>query len=695
MRKSEDSFGWGNTTINSVCTLDCPDACSLAVTLQRGKILKIDGSNQQATTGGYICAKVRRFDERVYGNDRLHHPVVRNGSRSEGKFKRVGWDEALDTIAERITNIKNRWGAEAILPFSYGGSNGLLSQDTTDAQLFRLLGTSRLARTVCAAPTSAASQALYGKMPGVSYEDYPHAQLIILWGVNPSTSGIHLVRYIREAQKRGALLVVIDPRRTPLAHQADLHLAVKPGTDLPVALAIHRYLFENELVDEKFIANHTRGSQQLRSRAASWTISRAAQVADIDPDDLRRLADLYATSSPAVIRCGWGVERNRNGGNAVLSILSLPAVCGKFGVRGGGYTMSNKSALSLSSNEWINAKEPTTRVINMNHLGRALLDFDNPPIKMLFVYNCNPAVTMPDQNRVIKGLQRDDLFTIVFDQVMTDTARLADMVLPATTFLESYDVVQSYGPISLQLARPVIDTVEESRPNVEVFNELSRRLNLVSETQTDAELLLDVVEKMPTNISADLLDKGIVDPPMDPCPIQFSHVFPRTTDKKVDLFPEQLAADNEIELYTYQCGPETTQYPLALISPASDKTINSILGELRDKLARLQICPSDAGVRGIQQGDTVRIFNDLGEVHCHVDIETGMRRGTVSLPKGLWQKSTLNGSTANALVPDSLTDLGRGACFNDARVEVTRMITAQYQDENVSLWISETSPHKP
>ena len=689
MPKSPDSSSWGNTTVDTVCPLDCPDSCSLAVSLEKGQVVKIDGSNRQEITDGYICATVRRFGERVYGDARLRYPAIRNGPKGEGKFKRVGWDEALDTIAKRITDITNRWGAEAILPFSYGGSNGLLSQDTTDAWLFRRLGSSRLARTVCAAPTGAASQALYGKMPGVAYTDYPHARLIVLWGANPSTSGIHLVPYILKAKQRGATLVVIDPRRTPLAHHADLHLAVKPGTDVVVALALHRYLFENGLADERFLADHTSGADRLRERAAKWTIERAAQVAGVDPDAVQRFAQLYVHSSPAVIRCGWGVERNRNGGNAVLAILALPAVGGKFKLRGGGYTMSNSSAWGLSSSAWIGTEEPATRLINMNRLGRALLDDDSPPIKMLFVYNCNPAATMPDQNRVLRGLQREDLFTIVFEQVMTDTARLADLVLPATTFLESYDLVRSYGLMSLQLARPVVDVVGESRPNVEVFSELSKRLDLALDLETDAEALLHVVGKMPSKIGKSLLEKGAADPPIEPTPVQFVDVFPRTPDGQVDLFPEHLAAEAPDGLYAYQRDPATDQYPLALISPASDKTITSTLGELRSEPARLHIHPRDAAVRGVQEGHTVRVFNDLGDVHCPVAINTDMRPGTVALPKGLWQKSTLNGSTANALVPDSLTDLGQGACFNDARVEVAPMVTANLQGTGVSLFVSD------
>ena len=288
---------------------------------------------------------------------------------------RVSWDEALNLIASKMREIKARAGAEAILPFCYGGSNGLLTQDTNDAELFRRFGTSRLARTVCAAPTGAASLALYGKMSGVAYPDYPEAKLIIIWGANPNASSVHLVPFVREAQKRGAALVVIDPRRTPLAKHADIHLALRPGTDLPVALAMHRYLFENGFADDAFLAEHTTGREGLERRAAEWTIERAAGVAGIDAGDLARVAELYASTSPAIIRCGWGIERNRNGGHAAMAILALPAVAGKFGVRGGGYSMSTSPAWPFKNSRWIDAPEPDTRIVNMNQLGKALTEY--------------------------------------------------------------------------------------------------------------------------------------------------------------------------------------------------------------------------------------------------------------------------------------------------------------------------------
>ena len=697
MSNPDDESTWGRSTVDTVCTLDCPDTCSLEVTVERGKIVAIDGSNTHTVTDGYICGKVRRFSQRVYGDHRLRHPLLSEGTRGEGRFRRASWDEALGTIATRMIEIRDKWGADAILPFSYGGSNGLLTQDTVDARLFRQFGTSRLARTVCAIPTSTAHQALYGKMAGVTYPDYQHARLIVVWGANPSSSGIHLVPHIKAAQEAGAALVVLDPRRTNLARQADIHLALEPGTDVVVALSIHRYLFEHDLADQQFLTEHTHGAEQLRERAAEWTFDRASEVAGLDPELLENFAEMYADISPAVVRCGWGLERNRNGGNAALAVLALPAVAGKFGVRGGGYSMSNSAAWNLSPDRWIGTPEPDTRIVNMNLLGTALLEYRDPPIQMLFVYNCNPVATMPNQNRVIEGLAREDLFTVVFDQVMTDTAKLADVVLPATTFLESYDVAKSYGLSTLQLARPVIDAVEEARPNVDVFAELATRLGLDTgqDQATDAEALLHLTNKLPEEIRHPLMDTGIVTGTGDGTPVQFVDVFPRTPDGKVQLFPEELERESPAGLYRYREDPARNDYPLTLISPATEKTISSTLGELRTGVARLQMHPDDADGRELSTGDTVRIFNALGEVHCFVTRNSDMRRGTVGLPKGLWLMSTLNGSTANALVSDELTDIGGGAVFNDARVEVTRVMTAGFDEQSLAFWTTDPTRNSP
>ena len=672
--KPEPGVGGPAVTVDTACTLDCPDACSLSVTVQRGKVIDIDGSSKNPVTGGFICAKVRKFDQLAYGPDRLLYPAVRKGRKGAGAFTRVSWEDALALVAARMREARAQSGGASILPYSYGGSNGLLTQDNIDAQLWRRFGTSRLARTVCAAPSGAANMALYGKMASVTYQDYPHANLIILWGINPSTTGIHVVPYIKDAQKRGATLVVIDPRSTQLARAADVHLAVKPGTDVAVALAMHRYLFANGFADEAFLREHTIGGDRLRERAEPWTLAKAAEVAGIDAGALEQVARLYAERSPALIRCGWGLERNRNGGNAVMAVLSLPAVGGKFGVRGGGYSMSNSASWNIDR-PWIAAAEPETRLVNMNHLGRALTEYADPPVNVLFVYNSNPVATVPDQHRIVRGLQRDDLFTVVFEQVMNDTAMYADVVLPATTFLEGYDFAKAYGPIHITLGRPAIDAVGEARSNADVFGELASRLDLLHDDEPAGELdlLVKVLDSLPDSVGTDLREDVAPTAPGGNQPVQFVDVFPNTPDRKVNLFAAERDAEAPMGLYAFQPDPGTAAYPLALISPSSDRTINSTLGQLPCPDVKLVMHPGDAEVRGLADGDLVRVFNGLGEVHCELDVDASVRPGTVSLPKGLWRRSTRNGVTGTALVPDALTDLGGGACFNDARVQVASL----------------------
>ncbi|HSP92752.1 MAG TPA: molybdopterin-dependent oxidoreductase [Vicinamibacterales bacterium] len=663
----------GGHQVDTACPLDCPDSCSLSVSLADGRVVALDGGHANPVTGGYICGKVRRFGERMYGSDRLLRPGFRIGPPGTGAFRWVSWEEALTRVADAMREARDRWGAESVLPYCYGGSNGLLTQDTTDARLFRRFGASRLARTLCASTTGAANQALNGKIPSVTYADYAHAKLVVIWGANPSASGIHLVPFVREAQRAGAALVVVDPRATPLARVADLHLAIRPGTDVAVALALHRHLFENGLADEAFLEAHTTGSGALRARAREWSFERAAEVAGIERTDIARLAGMYADASPAVIRCGWGLERNRNGGNAAAAILALPAVAGKFGVRGGGYTLSNSGSWGIAKS-WIDADEPPTRLVNMNHLGRMLTGPADPPVKVLFVYNCNPLSTAPHQNLVRQGLERDDLTTIVFDQVMSDTARYADIVLPATTFLEQYDLARAYGPISLQMVRPVVDAVGEARPNVDVFAELEQRLGLdrPGEPRDELEMMLRVIDGLPEGVGDAVRADAPAAPPFGTAPVQFVDVFPRTPDGRVHLFPEDLDRQAPLGLYTYQPDPATDRYPLALISPSNEKAISSSLYELVRKPAALTIHPEDAHAREIGEGDTVRVFNELGAVTCLAAVSPTVRPGTVTLPKGLWSRHTLNGSTANALTPDTLADIGAGACFNDARVQVER-----------------------
>ena len=665
----------GEQHVESACPLDCPDACSLDVTLSDGRVVAIGGSEKNPVTRGYICSKVRRYPEHLYGETRIPHPGIRTGRKGEGRFRRASWDEALGLVADKMKAVRDGRGAEGILPLSYGGSNGYLSQDTTDARLFYRLGASRLLRTVCAAPSSSAAFGLYGKMAGVAYQDYAHANLIVVWGMNPSVSGIHLVPYIQEAQKRGARLVVVDPRRTRQAEHADLHLPIHPGTDLPLALSVIRWLFTQGRADAAFLAANAHGAEELARRAEPWTFERAARETRVPAADIEAFARLYADLSPAALRCGWGPERSRNGGSATAAILALPAVAGKFGVRGGGYTLSNSSAWrDVNGLAAAKAEEPKTRAINMNRVGAALAEKGGASVDLLFVYNANPLMTLPEQERVRAGLEREDLFTVVFDPVMTDTARYADVVLPATTFLERTEISRGYGAFVMQEARAVIPPVGEARPNHEVFAELCRRLGLArpGDPETAEEISGAILgssrrgahlrESLDANRIA-FLEEGV-------SPVQFVDTFPRTADGKIHLVPEALDREAPLGLYGYQPEPDTSRYPLALISPSSDRTISSTLGELHRAPVPVAMNPVDAAPRGIRDGDRVRVFNARGSVRCFAHLDAGMRAGVVYLPKGIWSHNTESGTTSNALSPDTLTDLGGGACFNDARVDI-------------------------
>ncbi len=671
-----------STTVTTACPLDCPDACRLEVVVEDDRIASVDGAKDGAhpLTDGFICAKVRRIAEHVHGGDRLLHPMVRVGAKGEGRFERVSWDEALQRVAESLIETRARHGAPAILPFSYGGSNGLLTQDTADARLFHRLGASLLERTVCAAPSGAAARGLYGRVPGVALEDYVHSRLIVLWGMNPQASGIHLVPVIKAARAAGAKLVVVDPRRTGLAAGADLHVPVRPGGDLPLALSIIHWLFESGRADAAFLAEHATGVEVLRARAALWPIERAAAESGVAAETIERFARLYADAAPAAIRCGWGVERNRNGGSAVAAVLALPAVAGKLGVRGGGFTMSNGGAFGYAPLRAAAAPVPKgVRSVSMNQLGHALTELSSPRIHHLFVYNANPDTTIPDQERIRAGLARDDLFTVVFEQVMTDTALWADVLLPATTFLEHDELARGYGAMVTNRMRPVIPPVGEARTNLAVFDELARRVGVAKDDDvTEPDALIDAIVatgdpdgRLAIELQRDGIARGT--PEGAAPPVLFHRgVLPDTPGGKIRLVPEHLDREAPGGLYHYAADPGTPAFPLALISPASERTISSTFGQLIEGQVPIAIHPDDAGARGITTGDVVRVWNELGEVRCHARVDDALRPGVVSLAKGIWARHTLSGTTSTALCPATLTDIGRGACFNDARVQIER-----------------------
>lgn len=677
----------GTHVEHTACPLDCPDICDLTVEIDDDskKVVRVDGGRRSPITDGFICGKVRRLPDYIYAPDRIRHPLIRiapkdstsNPETGATSFRRASWDEALTLVAGKIAAVKARSGAEAILPYHYGGSNGWLTEGGTVERFFRRLGASRCLRTLCAAATTAATRGLYGQMPGVALEDYIHARLIVLWGVNPSATGIHLVPIINRAVAAGAKLIVVDPRRTPLAKKADLHLAIRPGTDLPVALAVISSLFERGLADESFLSANATGAADLRRRAAAWSLAAAAAEAGIPVEALERFVSLYTAGAPAAIRVGWGLERNRNGGSAVAAVLALPAVAGKFGVRGGGYTLSNGDARwGLNAEPGIAEPPSQTRGLNMSQLARVISETRDPPVELLFVYNANPVATTPNQNGVRAALAREDLFVVVHEQVMTETAALADVVLPATTFLEHHEIRRGYGAMRLYDAKPVIPAEGEAWSNTRLFAALLERLDLSrpGDPNTDDEIARAIFQSSAAGRAtrAALDEAGVASPPGKACPIPFVDVFPDTESGKIQLVPEALDLQ-AAGLYTYRPDPRTEAFPLALVSPAMAQQISATFGNLRTAIVPIEIHPDDARARGIGQGDNVRVWNALGEVHTKAQLSAAVRPGVVSLPKGLWGHHTKNGRTANALIDETLADLGGQATYNDARVEIERM----------------------
>jgi anaerobic selenocysteine-containing dehydrogenase len=662
---------------HTACPLDCPDLCHLEVEVDGGRVRRVAGGSRSPITDGFICGKVRNIADHLYGDDRVRHPLIRTGAKGDRQFRQASWDEALDLIASRLAAIRERSGGQAILPYHYGGSNGWLTEGALATRFFRRLGASLCDRTLCAAATTPATRGLYGQMPGVALEDYVHARLIVLWGVNPSATSIHLVPIIEKARESGATLVVIDPRRTPLARRADLHLAVRPGADLPVALAVIHALFERGLADTTFLDAHATDTDELRRRAAAWPLEAAAAEAGLAAADLDAFVTMYAAASPAVIRAGWGLERNRNGGSAVAAVLAIPAVAGKLGVRAGGFTLSNGDA------RWGLGPEPAiaeplprgVRSINMSQLAMALAAARDPAIEALFVYNANPAATTPNQNGVVAGLARDDLFVVVHEQVMTDTTRWADVVLPATTFLEHREIKRGYGSMRLYDSQPVATPPGEARSNNQLFGALLERMGLVKygDPMTDDELAAAIFAggREGADLRRQIDERGVASPPDGERPVAFVDVFPGTPDRKIHLVPADLdrAAGG---LYEYEADPATAAYPLALVSPALSTQISSTFGQLRRAEMPVEIHPDDAHSRGIGDGDEVRIWNDLGEVRMKARVSREMRPGVVCIAKGLWSHHTRNGSTANALIPETVADLGGQAAFNDARVQIAR-----------------------
>ena len=669
----------------SVCTLDCPDTCSLTVTVDDERIVEVRGSRANPYTAGVICTKVARsYPEFVHGPGRLSTPLRRVGAKGEGRFVPISWEEALDAIHERFTAIMAAHGPQAIVPLNYAGPHGLLAGGSMDLRFFHRLGASLLDRKpLCGGVRTEAWVGTFGPAPGMSPEQAVHARLIVAWGNNVTWSNLHLTPIIRRARKAGAKLVVVDPRRTKIAAEADLHLAIGPGTDVVLAWAVAAELERRGALDRAFIERHVAGFEEYMAAARPFSVSEGARVCGVPEDDIRQLVDWYQHISPAAISVGNGLERNQNGGSGVRAVFALPALAGKFGVAGGGLINGASFAFPKTPQRLQRPDlVPTgTRTLNIVDIGGHLMDpACAPPIKALFIYNHNPLIVHPDQNRLRRGLAREDLFVVGADVVMTDSLAYADVVLPACSHFEHDDIYAAYGQHWLQRAEPVIPRQGEGLPNTEIFRRLAARFGFtdVAFTATDAELMDQAIDGedprlggiSPSALPTDRATAMTVDGEEA---VLFGNVWPRTPSGKIELASTYLEAKYGARLPTWR--PWRSTFPLALVSPASDKRITSTFGGVRgsEGTPPLEMHPDDARARGLRNGMRVRVWNDLGEIHVPLRVTNVVPPGVVATLKGTWMRTSDNGQTVSALCPTHHADLSEGACFNDARVDVAAL----------------------
>ena len=646
--------------VRTACPLDCPDGCSLTVDVVAGRLVSVDatpvGVAANPFTAGFICQKVKHHAERVYGPDRILTPLIRTGGKGTGSFRQASWGEAVDVAANAIRSAIASHGPGSVVPYLYNSSGGVLAATSLGDRVCAELGLAHVGHTICAATFAAAKQLVFGSMLSADPLDVVHSRYIVVWGANPTISNTHLPPLITQAvRQHGARLVVVDPRRTALASRAHRHLAVRPGTDVVLAAAMARHLQANNLTNLDFLTAHSSGVDEFLDAAQAWTLDRAADVTGVAATDIVATAEEWATSRPAMLRVGWGMERNRNGGSAITTVLALPVLMGHFGVRGAGIMHSTSSGNAVDASAITRSAvtyQITTarRTVSQNHLGDALNSHDpQDRVEVLIVQGANPALMNLDQRAVRQGLMRPDLFTVVHEQVMTDTARYADVVLPATTHFESPDIASSYGSYVVQPMPAVIDRVGESRTNAEMWAALGDRLG-VEGLDPDPHIMMAAITT----------PRPLDEPRPEATTIQMVHTFPGHADGRFHLVPP-----------IFVRAP-ITAFPLTLLSPASNKFINSIFGERHHEAPTIQIHPVDATARAIHHGQRVVVQNQLAQVELIAHVTTAMRPGVVSVSKGSWSRSygDADAFTVNALIPAEVEPLAGGACFNDARVDV-------------------------
>ena len=688
-------------TRHSVCALDCPDACSLLIDIdENGRGSKLRGNPDHPVTRGFLCGKVARYLEREYSPDRLLYPQRRVGQKGEGRFARISWDEALDEIAQRLQTAATGFGPESILPYSYAGTMGLLNGAGMDRRFFHRLGASRLDRTICSTAGAAGMTDALGVRYGVEPEQFRNAKLIIAWGANILATNVHLWPFIVEARRNGARFYTIDPHLNRTGQLADRHYSILPGSDTALALAMMHVITGEGLEDKDYVARYTLGFDELKARVREWTPARAAELTGIPADDIVQLAREYAATRPAAIRLNLGVQRSERGAMAVRTIALLPALTGAWRDAGGGVQLStsqafhlNRAALERADLQKSSPLGREARIVNMSLLGEALTTLSDPPVKAMVVYNSNPAAIAPDQNMVRRGLLRDDLFTVVMEQVQTDTADFADIVLPATTFLEHTDLYYAYGHYHLQLARPALAAPGEALPNTEIFRRLAARMGFQEACFRDSDDAM-VRALLTANQGSSLhpFVEGITLEELDrqhSVRLRIGEVFRPfaeggfgTASGKCEFHAETLGYEPPVES-RYGDGDLLARYPLELISPKNSDSMNSTFGNRADtdaQTAVLTLHPADAARRGIETGDEVRVFNARGECLLRANVGMTVSAGVVATPSSRWPKRAAGGNSVNMLTSQRLTDKGGGPVFYSCLVEVEKAVVEEEGD---------------
>ncbi len=681
--------------VRGACPHDCPDTCAMLVTVEDGRATRVAGDPEHPFTRGFLCAKVNRYIERTYHPDRLLYPMRRTGPKGSGQFERISWDAALDEIATRLNEIRaSPDGPQAILPYSYAGTMGLIQGSSTDRRFFHLIGASLLDRTICSIAGSMGMRMTIGANIGADPETIPESDLVLLWGTNTLTANPHLWPIILEARERGAKIIAIDPIRTRTAAQCDEWVAIRPGTDAALALGMMHVLFELGLEDNEFIAAHTVGIEELRERAREYSPEHVSSITGIPAETIVSLGERYARSKATFIRVNYGLQRHAGGGMAVRTIACLPALTGHWRRPGGGVQLSSSANFAFDKRALERPDfSPPVRTINMIRLGEALTSpnagVGGPPVRAMIVYNSNPAAVAPDRNPVLRGMAREDLFTVVLEHFQTDTADYADILLPATTQLEHWDIHLSYGHHYVTLNQPSIEPLGEALPNSEIFRRIAARMGLDHPSLRDDDVtmirqaLASKSDKLEGVTFETLVEKGWVRLNLPTPYLPFAKGEFLTPSGKCELYSPRMAEMGLDPVPAFTAPYEfpenvpalAARYPLTLISSPAHQFLNSTFVNI-DSLrrgAREPECllhPIDAERRGIGVGARVVVHNDRGAFTAVARVEETIRPGVVWAPSIWWGKFAADGANANQTTSQRETDMGHGPVFYDNLVEV-------------------------